>query len=50
MSDPKQKQHGDELELDAEAVADLELEEQNEEQVRGGCPTTSCWHSQPASA
>ena len=41
MSDPKDEQReADELELEAETVADLEVEEQDADEVRGGCKTT----------
>ena len=36
MSDPKDQQQADELELDAETVKDLEAKDEDAEQVRGG--------------
>jgi hypothetical protein len=46
MSDHKNEQRETD-ELEPETVADLDAEEQDADQVRGGCPQTSCWHSEP---
>jgi len=49
MSDPKEQQREpDELELESETVADLEVKEQEGEQVRGGCINGSCVNTRPA--
>jgi len=42
VSDPKEQQQSDELDLDAQTVRDLELQEENAGDVRGGSEG-ACW-------
>jgi hypothetical protein len=41
MSDPDQASEQDELELEPETIADLELRDDDANEVRGGCYTTT---------
>jgi hypothetical protein len=46
MSNPKQKQlDRNELELEAETISDLEVKEQQDEDIGGGCINGTCYNS-----